>query len=280
MKGKILNPARSGSGCRRRLLPGEAVIRVPPVVPQYENAHTVCRLAEEKVIREGAEVGSPQRDPGEAMESLGILLDGRDQALEFIVETVRELWPSRVLVIAQSAPQVFLDEAMEGQSHRRAIMASPRASIPQGSPLLPGPNPSQHPGGEPRQRHRHHRRESPAASPTGAKPAKPGRFQGVASPPARCCLTFACFKITPLPGSGKPFSVSERWPPCSLPLDESFPRLEPSGATVRARSAERSEIRREAALGQVIEAWSSLSQPLKAAILAIFNSTHRSEEVT
>jgi hypothetical protein len=33
-------------------------------------------------------------------------------------------------------------------------------------------------------------------------------------------------------------------------------------------------------LGQVIEAWSSLSQPLKAAILAIFNSTHRSEEVT
>jgi len=94
---------------------------------------------------------------------------------------------------------------MERQSHLGATMASPHASIRPASSLLLGPDPIQHPGEEPRPRHRQHRKESLAANPEGARPAKPGCFQGVSSLPARDRLTFAYSKVISRRRVGKRF---------------------------------------------------------------------------
>ena len=123
MRREISDVAMAGPSSGTQLFPPQAVIRVPPVVPQHKNARTVRGFTEEQVVRKRPEVGPPQRGAGEGVETPGILLDGGHQALELVVQTPCELRSGDVVVIAQGASEVFLEKPMEGQSHPGATMA-------------------------------------------------------------------------------------------------------------------------------------------------------------
>jgi len=235
MSREISDMAMAGSSSGTQLFPLQAVIRVPPVVPQHKNPRAVRGFTEEQVVRERPEVGPPQRRAGDAMESLWILLEGGNQALKLVVQTSRELRSGHVVVITQGASKVFLEKPMEGQSHLGATTASLRASIRPASSLLLGPDPSQHPGEGPRRRHHRHRREPLAASSAGARLGKPGCSQGVSSPPAQDRLMFPYSKIISCRRFSKRFWFlgGVQLPPCGQP---NFPGIWPvSGLWKRPR---------------------------------------------
>jgi len=204
------NARGAGPGHASRLLPAQAVIRVPAVVPEHQNARTVCGVLENQVIRKRTEVGAAETRTGDGMKSLGIFLDGGRQCLEFFLETYGDFQPRLFLVVAQSATEVLRDKRMKAQSHRRATTASPPVLLLPGSSPPQGSDPFQHSCGWPRRGRRHRRRGPLGASSVSAKPGKRGCCPGVSSPPARCRLTFAYLNITSRPWSGKRFWFPER----------------------------------------------------------------------
>ena len=100
------------------------MIRVPSVVPQHQNAHTIHRLAEDQVIGKGRKVGPPIDGSRHAVKAHQVPLDDRNQCLELILETPRKVRTNGVVIMAQRAPKVFPNEAITGQEHRRPTTAS------------------------------------------------------------------------------------------------------------------------------------------------------------
>jgi hypothetical protein len=94
------------------------VVRVSPVMPQNKNPGARLGFAEEQVVRKRPKVGTPQHS-GNEVKAPRIPFNGCDQLFEFLVKTPREFRPNRLFVIGQNAPEVFPNQAMESQAHRR-----------------------------------------------------------------------------------------------------------------------------------------------------------------